>query len=213
MEEDLISKKELLDETGISYGQLYRWKRKQLIPEEWFIRKSTFTGQETFFPRARILGRVQHILQKKDDLSLDELAGKLSEPASSYKIRLTLSQLKERNIVSVSSLERFGRPEIEGISLAFEQILHVFAADWLLSKGELNWEEADQLYQTLESHAPGYGEKGWELFFVRKMGVSFFIMALPGAGLALDDGVRLVSRLRSADLAELLKGRLSEGGL
>lgn len=49
MEEDLISKKELLDETGISYGQLYRWKRKQLIPEEWFIRKSTFTGQETFF--------------------------------------------------------------------------------------------------------------------------------------------------------------------
>lgn len=48
MEEDLISKKELLDETGISYGQLYRWKRKQLIPEEWFIRKSTFTGQETF---------------------------------------------------------------------------------------------------------------------------------------------------------------------
>lgn len=213
MEEDLISKKELLDETGISYGQLYRWKRKQLIPEEWFIRKSTFTGQETFFPRARILGRVQHILQKKDDLSLDELAGKLSEPASSYRIRLTVSELKERNIVSVSSLERFGRTEAEGIPLSFEQILHVFAADCLLSKGELNWEEADQLYQTLESHAPGYGEKGWELFFVRKMGVSFFIMALPGAGLALDDGVRLVSRLRSADLAELLNGRLSEGGL
>lgn len=49
MEEDLISKKDLLELTGISYGQLYRWKRKQLIPEEWFIRKSTFTGQETFF--------------------------------------------------------------------------------------------------------------------------------------------------------------------
>ncbi|MFD2879094.1 DUF4004 family protein [Paenibacillus rhizoplanae] len=118
------------------------------------------------------MGRVQHILQKKDDLSLDELAGKLSEPPSSYKIRLTLSQLKERNIVSVSSLERFGKPEIEGISLAFEQILHVFAADWLLSKGELNWEEADQLYQTLESHAPGYGEKGWELFFCAEDGGS-----------------------------------------
>lgn len=51
MEEDLISKKELLELTGISYGQLYRWKRKQLIPEEWFIRKSVFTGQETFFQR------------------------------------------------------------------------------------------------------------------------------------------------------------------
>lgn len=57
MEEDLISKKELLDETGISYGQLYRWKRKQLIPEEWFIRKSTFTGQETFFRGRGFWGR------------------------------------------------------------------------------------------------------------------------------------------------------------
>ncbi|QUL52793.1 DUF4004 family protein [Paenibacillus tritici] len=209
MEDDLISKKELLDETGISYGQLYRWKRKQLIPEEWFIRKSTFTGQETFFPRARILGRVQHILQKKDDLSLDELAGKLSEPASLYRVGLTLSQLRERNIVSSISLERFGRPEIAEIQLTFEQILNLFAADWLLSKGELNWEEADRLYQKLEAHAPGYGEKGWELFFVRKMGVSFFMMALPGAGLAFDEGVRLVSRLSSADLAEQLKGRLS----
>ena len=43
----LISKKDLLARTGISYGQLYRWKRQNLIPEEWFIKKSTFTGQET----------------------------------------------------------------------------------------------------------------------------------------------------------------------
>ncbi len=50
MDERLISKKELLEHAGISYGQLYRWKRKNLIPEDWFIRKSTFTGQETFFP-------------------------------------------------------------------------------------------------------------------------------------------------------------------
>lgn len=51
MESTQISKKELLDITGISYGQLYRWKRKGLIPEDWFIRRATFTGQETFFPK------------------------------------------------------------------------------------------------------------------------------------------------------------------
>lgn len=28
VQDDLISKKELLDLTSISYGQLYRWKRK-----------------------------------------------------------------------------------------------------------------------------------------------------------------------------------------
>lgn len=32
MNEDLITKKELLTRYGISYGALYRWKRMGLIP-------------------------------------------------------------------------------------------------------------------------------------------------------------------------------------
>ncbi|MBP3266626.1 MAG: DUF4004 family protein, partial [Clostridiales bacterium] len=39
MEEQLISKQELLKVTHISYGTLYRWKRLGLIPESWFIHK------------------------------------------------------------------------------------------------------------------------------------------------------------------------------
>lgn len=78
MEEQLISKKELLERTSISYGQLYRWKRKNLIPEEWFIRKSTFTGQETFFPREEILKRISMIQKMKENLSLDEMREMLS---------------------------------------------------------------------------------------------------------------------------------------
>lgn len=72
--ENYISKKELLVETGISYGQLYRWKRKGLIPESWFVRRSTFTGQETFFPREAILERVRWIQGAKTEAALDELA-------------------------------------------------------------------------------------------------------------------------------------------
>lgn len=162
-----------------------------------------------FFPRERILGRVQHILQKKDDLSLDELAGKLSEPLSQHQLILTVAQLRERNIVSNSSLERFGRPDSEGMQLTFEQILNLFTVDLLLSKGELNLEEADRLYLTLGVHTPGFAGKNWELFFVRKMGVSFYLMALSGAELAFDEGVRVVSRLSLADLTEQLKVRLS----
>lgn len=78
--EDLISKKDLLVETGISYGQLYRWKRKGLIPESWFIRRSTFTGQETFFPRSAILERVQWIQGAKNDAALDELVEQINNP-------------------------------------------------------------------------------------------------------------------------------------
>ena len=71
---DLISKKELLEQTGISYGQLYRWKRERLIPEDWFIKQASYTGQETFFPREQILSRVTAILQAKDQYSLEELS-------------------------------------------------------------------------------------------------------------------------------------------
>ena len=63
--EDLISKRELLERYGVSYGALYRWKRMGLIPEDWFLRRATPTGQETFFHRAQICPRVEQILQRE----------------------------------------------------------------------------------------------------------------------------------------------------
>lgn len=77
-DKNLISKKLLLEKYSISYGALYRWKRKGLIPEDWFIKKSTTTGQETFFPKDLIFERVEMILSKKEDVLLDELAEKIS---------------------------------------------------------------------------------------------------------------------------------------
>ncbi len=75
--DELISKKELLEKYGISYGTLYRWKRMGLIPEEWLVKKSTYTGQETFFNRELICKRVEEILSKKDSESLEEIAREL----------------------------------------------------------------------------------------------------------------------------------------
>ena len=74
MDRELISKKELLQRCGISYGALYRWKRKGLIPEDWFIRKATVTGKENFFPESLICDRVEMILEQKEESSLDELS-------------------------------------------------------------------------------------------------------------------------------------------
>jgi DNA-binding transcriptional MerR regulator len=81
MAEEMIPKKEVLRLTGISYGQLYRWKRKGLIPEAWFIRRSTVTGQETFFPREKIFSRIAQIQERKEQ-SLDELARLLAPEAA-----------------------------------------------------------------------------------------------------------------------------------
>ena len=85
-EEKLISKKELLQKYDISYGALYRWKRKGLIPDEWFIKKATITGQETFFPEQLILPRMESILQLKDEFSLDELSVRFSGQGSRWSV-------------------------------------------------------------------------------------------------------------------------------
>lgn len=77
-EATLISKRELLSRYGISYGALYRWKRMGLIPEDWFLKQASSTGQETFFPEKLICERVEIILGKKDSTSLEELAMQFS---------------------------------------------------------------------------------------------------------------------------------------
>lgn len=92
MGEELISKKDLLERYSISYGALYRWKRKGLIPEEWFLKKATVTGQETFFPKELICERVELIQNQKDDFSLDELSKQFHEE-SEAKAVLTVKTL------------------------------------------------------------------------------------------------------------------------
>ena len=69
----MISKKDLLKQMDISYGQLYRWKRQELLPKEWFIKMSVATGQETFFDEKLIVPRIKKILELKDKYQFDEL--------------------------------------------------------------------------------------------------------------------------------------------
>ena len=96
-DERLISKKDLLTRYGISYGALYRWKRKGLIPDEWFIKKATVTGQETFFPEVLICQRVELILGKKEDVLLDELAKELSGEAQKDAFLILQTEFGEKS--------------------------------------------------------------------------------------------------------------------
>lgn len=97
MAENEISKKELLKRYGISYGALYRWKRKGLIPEDWFIKRSTVTGQETFFPEKLICERIELIQSKKDEASLDELACELSGIDESNDVLLLSTEFGDKS--------------------------------------------------------------------------------------------------------------------
>ena len=104
MEQELFSKKELLERYGISYGALYRWKRKGLIPEDWFIKKSTVTGQETFFPKALICERVELIMGQKEDVTLDELAGQINQDAQ-YRAVLRVKTVYGDRTFSLSDVQ------------------------------------------------------------------------------------------------------------
>ena len=92
--DEWISKKDLLIETGISYGQLYRWKREGLIPESWFVKRAVPSGQETYLPREMILNRIAFILKYKDKHPLSELNQMLSPDSISLLGRpLSLSEI------------------------------------------------------------------------------------------------------------------------
>lgn len=84
----MISKKDLLQEMKISYGQLYRWKREGLIPDAWFIKQAVSTGQETFFKKEDIIPRIEKILELKDKYQLEQLRDYLNPNLSERIFRI-----------------------------------------------------------------------------------------------------------------------------
>lgn len=186
---------------------MYRWKRKNLIPEDWFIRRATFTGQETFFPREQILDRIDKIINMKDGLSLDELADMFSPNLAGAK--LTSVELLERNIVSKTSLELFVRQQGESETYTFQQILYAYVLERLLVTGEISLDEGAGLLQALVSHYPKLEGKPCELIFVRKMGISTFVLVSSSTDLYFDSGVKVVKRLNLALCIEELKAKIS----
>lgn len=206
MDEDLISKKELLDITGISYGALYRWKRKNLIPEEWFIRKSTFTGQETFFPREKILARIEKIKNMKEDLSLDDLADVFSPSMAS--VALSADELLKRNTVTKPALDLYVQKAGDPGLFGFDKVLYVYVLDKALRSGDISIDEGRILVDTLADHYAKFENKGCELVFLRKMGVSTCFIVSSPAEFYVEAGTRIVSRISVTECIEELKIKL-----
>ena len=143
-----ISKKDLLAMTGISYGQLYRWKRERVIPEEWFIKQSSFTGQETFFPREQILSRIHSILELKDKYSLEELAKLLSPEVS----KTTYSK---EELIRVTELDielwKLFEDVLQRDSYEYVEVLIMLLASEVKQELELDTDQLVQFIRTIHS--------------------------------------------------------------
>ena len=207
MEEELISKKDLLELKGISYGQLYRWKRKNLIPDEWFIRKSTYTGQETFFPKEKILLRVDRIKNMKDDTSLNDLADVFSPDMKGVTAEET--SLVSAGVVTRAAMD-FYRENGAGASgaLDFAGILYAYLLDKAFKTHDVSLDECRIMLKTLEQNYPKFGGKGCTLIFIRKMGSASCILAATPAEIYFDENVKIVISIDLGACAEELKIKL-----
>ncbi len=188
---EMISKKELLELMGISYGQLYRWKRERLIPEEWFMKQSAYTGQETFFPREQIIARVGAIMKLKDNYSLEELSKMLEPDVTACIYREDLDLVKEINrevlerVLALTMQETFRIPDV-----AFLMLL-----SGISSKAELNAEESVDL---VERTLPGVlKQKGGVFNCAFFMADGKYHMAFAGEGseVIFDTGISLVETM------------------
>ena len=206
MSEELISKKDLLELAGISYGQLYRWKRKDLIPEDWFVRKSTFTGQETFFPKEKILERINKIQDMKENLSLDELADMFSPNIAD--LQLDKEELVKRNIVSKEVMDLYLKMDNSMNKFDFSRMLEVYVLEKLLQSGEINLEEGKMLYQVLKENGKVIKQKSCTLVITRKLGVSSCFLLINAESIHFEQGTKVVSQLPLMTCMEEIKAKL-----
>lgn len=188
MDIQLISKKELLVECGITYGQLYRWKRKKLIPDEWFIRKSTYTGQESFFPREKILKRISDIQKYKNTYSLDELAEILNKDN-------TLKDEKKINNKSlIQKWSDYFKQEIgEELLNSYPEDEAVYAGVILndvMNQNILSLSELKELREFLINR--GTLKFNAELYINRKLGLAFYFIVEKNSQIILEDNIKTI---------------------
>jgi hypothetical protein len=206
-ETDLISKKELLQLTGISYGQLYRWKRRGLIPEDWFIRKSAFTGTETFFPRQKALARVAKIQNMKDEeASLGDIADAVS--TSPLPDRFALDDTVAKGLVSRAVADLFVEARGPETPLQFADLAALYVVDRLLQSGDAGIEEGRAALATLTDAWPSCEGRECDLVLLRKMGVGVCMVLPASAELHAERAAREVARVPLAESIEQIKTRL-----
>ena len=208
LEGNLISKKEVLELTGISYGQLYRWKRKNIIPEDWFIKKSSFTGQETFFPREKMLSRIDKIKEMKDSYSLDELSDFFSPNPT--KIEMSIEELRAHRLISDDTLA-FCTPLLTNKhSLEFPDILNMTIVEKVRDLS-VTKEDQERVFHFLKDHFDPLKNPSFQLIGFRKRLEIIWLLLPPQTSFSTDGGTKTIIKLELLHMIEELKTTLTNG--
>ena len=214
MSEELISKKDLLELMNISYGQLYRWKRKKLIPEEWFIKKSVVTGQETFFPKDRIIERINKIIELKEELSLDDLANKFTGNNKNEDKEELINKINKEYLIDREYLiNKFS----EGLINSFESIIsikdsyksrNIFSLllfKILIENGSLSISEISEIITLSNEDYSKLKGDNYNLIIKRKMGVLYYYVIIDNIELFSSKEGILILNISFKEILEEIK--------
>lgn len=209
-DERLIAKKDVLEQTDISYGQFYRWKRKGLIPESWFTRKSTYTGQETFLPRDLVLDRIEAIKALKDDHSLEEIAELLSPEPS--KRSFHGDELRAQGWVRSDTLDRYRALTGEAGPYRFRDLVLMELMTVLEHETDLDPASVDRAVSTAWQARIDLGanEQNWQLCLVETQGGEALGCLVPGPEIAFDPTVTVRAKVELEPILERVRRKLSQ---
>lgn len=201
--EELISKKELLELTGISYGQLYRWKRKNIIPEEWFIKKSVPSGQETFFPRTRILERIDAIVNMKDEASLDDLA-KMFSTEMEHTI-LDVEKLIQTHLLSNECMMLYKQATGKGEITSIESIIGAKLFKNEVMTSHITLDEGKILDAFITKHYEQLNGEMARVYLLRNMGMPIVLGTKDYSQTLFDSSYKVILELNMYEEVSTIK--------
>lgn len=202
-----ISKKDLLKTTGISYGQLYRWKREGLISEEWFVKRSSPTGQETYFPQEKILKRIHAIQQLKDSYSLEELARILTPEVSNRLFcEEDLEHFDELDIdVAADFMDAMSKD-----SFVFLEVLVMIALSQAMVDSAITEEERTHAVSFLSKRMSELHSADYVLELLQAQGHLYVLLKKEGSEVYLDDGLVAIRSIHLNELSNAIKLKYKE---
>ena len=202
---EYITKKELLEEMNISYGQLYRWKRMGLIPESWFIKRPSSTGQETILPRKKIKARIKDIQQRMEKQSLDSLAAKYA--FSPDRDVISLEKMYKSPYLSAEYVNAVGNYFKKPGYSAPEYMLIICCAD-VAGKQRFTTRQYVDLLRYAMSVAPKFTKPETRCIFFAAGGDWHIAIVDNTATFCLDSGLRIAGDYNMEIMWERLKEEL-----
>lgn len=192
--DEFISKLELLETMHITSSQLYSWKRKGLIPREWFIKEVTRTGQITIFPRNLIVSRIRDILRYKEKYSLDKVE-KLISPESSGRM-FSLGEILKMNEINADILEDYR------IYFTYTEVLFLLVVSDFQRRKEISNMNAAGLLKDLSDTKPRVETD--TVVFAEYKGDYFSIITVDD-NLSVLGGCRIADRYSLCEVSETFK--------